>query len=123
MDSNTVSRKLMAMSLCLLLAACGAPRYAATGPSGPWELMKYVLVIEQRPDGQVAHSWRLARDFDPPRAPYQVGASGFGGHPVCVSADFSHCHVKQATRIDICTASPFPIPIEGEEFQRCPRSG
>jgi hypothetical protein len=82
--------------------------------------MKYVLVIEQLSDGQEAHSWRLARDFDPPRAPYQAGASGFGGHPACVSADFSHCHVKQATCIDICTASPFPIPIEGEEFQEVP---
>jgi hypothetical protein len=64
MSTQTAPRRLMAASLSLLLVSCSITRPVVVGPSGPQELTKYVLIIKELPDGQVAHSWEPAKDFN-----------------------------------------------------------
>jgi hypothetical protein len=52
------------MSLVLVLVSCSAARPTAIGPTGPHDLTRYVLIIEQTPDGQTAHSWKPVKDVD-----------------------------------------------------------
>jgi hypothetical protein len=63
-DGGATPEKLVALSLCLLLVACGVSRHSALGGIGVRDLGKYILVIERAPDGQVTHSWVPVKDFD-----------------------------------------------------------
>ncbi|MCY1082910.1 hypothetical protein [Archangium lansingense] len=73
----------MAASLGLLLVSCSAVRYPApTGPTGAEDLSRYVLVIEETPDGQVKHSWKPSSGFDLSKYPYQPGSNITGGQVV-----------------------------------------
>jgi hypothetical protein len=33
------------------------------GPSGPQDLAEYVLIIQEKPDGQPTYEWRPATNF------------------------------------------------------------
>ncbi|WP_224365468.1 hypothetical protein [Hyalangium versicolor] len=54
----------MALSLALMLVSCGAPRYSEAGPTRSQELSRYALIFEQKPDGQVTHSWIPLKELD-----------------------------------------------------------
>ncbi len=63
MDTRTIFQRLMSLSLCLLLLSCSATRPTMAGPSGPQDLAEYVLIIQEKPDGQPTYEWRPATNF------------------------------------------------------------
>lgn len=63
MSIRIYAQRLIASSLSLLLVSCGVTRLGVVEPSGPGELSRYVLLIQELPDGQMTHRWELARDF------------------------------------------------------------
>lgn len=104
------------VGLGLLLVSCSATRYSVPGPTGAQDLARYVLVIEEAPDGQVTHSWKPLKDFDVTKFSHHAGNVGLGGRVVRVAADYAHCDGRQQSCIDMCTSSSSPIPIEGEKY-------
>ncbi len=71
MGTSTLLQRLMALSLCLLLMSCSVTRPTLAGPSGPQDLAEYVLIIQEKPDGQLAHEWRPAHAIDFSQYPYR----------------------------------------------------
>ena len=111
-----VARRLGTAILCLLLVSCSATRYPVPGPTGPQELARYVLVIEESVDGQVSHTWRPLKDFDLTKYPHHASHSTLDGRLVRVATSSPHCDARQQSCIDLCTSSPRPIPIEGRKY-------
>ncbi|MFY0524168.1 hypothetical protein ACN28I_13680 [Archangium gephyra] len=66
MSTRTLARKLTAASLGLLLVSCSVtqPIVAAQGPTGLHDLARYVLIIQELPDGRVTHDWKPLKYFD-----------------------------------------------------------
>ena len=109
-------RRLCAAVLCLLFASCTATRYPAPGPTSAQELARFVLVIEESPDGRVSHSWKPLEEFDLTNYPYHARHGGFAGRLVRVATSTSHCDARQESCINLCTSSPRPIPIENDRY-------
>ena len=98
------SQRLMASSLSLLLLSCSATGYVPPGPSGSTDLSRYVLVIEEAPDGQLSHSWRPLSGFDLSKSPYLAGNSRLEGH--VVRASFNRdCETELKGCEEMCRAS------------------
>ncbi len=64
-------RRLVALWLCPVLLSCSAAPRALpsdadgfSGPSGPWDLARFVLVIREAPEGHPVHEWRPVSGFD-----------------------------------------------------------
>jgi hypothetical protein len=64
MSTRTAAQRFMASGLSLLFASCSATQPLIVEPSGPRELARYVLIIQELPDGLVKHQWELAKDFN-----------------------------------------------------------
>jgi hypothetical protein len=80
-------------------------------------LARYVLVIEETSDGQVTHSWRPVSNFDLAKYAYRASRrSNIDERFMLVATHTDHCVAKLHACIDMCTSSPRPIPIEGEEY-------
>ena len=81
MSISAFLRKLAASSLALLLVSCTVtkPVTTARGPTGPHDLGRFVLVVQETPDGQVTHNWKPLEDFDLKQYQYQFGPVGIGG--------------------------------------------
>ncbi|MFP2909782.1 hypothetical protein ACLESD_33000 [Pyxidicoccus sp. 3LFB2] len=104
MDISTVPRWLVAASLALLSTSCGATVSAAPGPSGPAELSRHVLVIQETQDGQVSHIWRPLSEFAPSELPLLANNGRLDG-PV-VRASFNRdCEAEQNRCEEMCRAS------------------
>ena len=63
MSPRRHSLKLVVMGLCLLLSSCSATR-PMVGPTGMRDLARYVLIVQEMPDGRVTHFWKSTGDFD-----------------------------------------------------------
>lgn len=81
MSISAFLQKLAASSLALLLVSCTAtkPVTTAQGPTGPHDLGRFVLVLQETPDGRVTHDWRPLEDFDLKQYQYQPGMVGSAG--------------------------------------------
>ncbi|HEY0094404.1 MAG TPA: hypothetical protein VGB96_08780 [Archangium sp.] len=107
MKTRLVPERLLASLLGLLLVSCSAPRYGTT--PAVEELTRYVLVIEETPDGQVTHAWRRAEEFDLSR--YRTPSSTRGttyGRIVRVSRHPRDCHAEFNECVDACVDRPLP---------------
>lgn len=80
MNISVLLRKLAASSLGLLLVACTAakPVTLARGPTGPHDLGRFALVVQEMPDGRVTHDWMPLQDFDLKHYQYLLGSVGIG---------------------------------------------
>jgi hypothetical protein len=85
MHIRTLPQKLMALGLSLLLVSCGATRHTVLGATGPHDLARYVLVIQEMPDGQVKHTWRPVNDFDLAKFTYRTRSPSISG-PIRLAA-------------------------------------
>jgi hypothetical protein len=111
-------RKRMALSLCLLLGSCSATRPMVAGPSGPQDLPRYVLVIENTADGQATHAWKPAKDFDLTEYRNLASVQADEGRIVRVSLDAAECERQydicvpecQASRESIRSTNTYTIP-------------
>ncbi|WP_395814874.1 hypothetical protein [Archangium minus] len=102
-SSNT---RLIASALSVLLISCGTTR-ATTSPDAE-ELTRYVLVIQESPDGQVTHDWRRAEDFDLSGYRLPSNASGSYGRIVRVASHPRDCHEEFNECVDKCVDRPLP---------------
>lgn len=102
--------RLAASSLCLLLVSCSATPYSVPGPTSARELGKYVLIIENGPDGQVVHSWRPVKDFDLTAYPHPVATRDV--HERIVHVAFNrNCEDERDACEDMCVAG-----LTGEDW-------
>lgn len=51
-------QKFLAAAMSTLLVACSATRHVPPAPNVPDNLARFVLIIQERPDGQLTHSWQ-----------------------------------------------------------------
>ncbi|HLL05756.1 MAG TPA: hypothetical protein VK539_34615 [Myxococcaceae bacterium] len=63
MSTRMRPQKLVVMVLCLLLGSCSATR-PMVGPTGARDLARYVLIVQEMPDGRMTHFWRPTGEFD-----------------------------------------------------------
>jgi hypothetical protein len=103
--TNSMTRRALASSLALVILSCSGPRYSAVGPSGPHDLHRYVLVIQETPGGGVEHEWRHLKEFR--HAGYQGVSQGGGFHgqvrTVALTAD--ECRQQYYVCLPTCEAS------------------
>ncbi|HYH95897.1 hypothetical protein, partial [Hyalangium sp.] len=78
MRMASLPQRVMALSLVLLLVACGATR-SAYGPQEGDELSRLVLVIQEAPDARVTHGWEPVSHFDLSKYPSRVIDGGLQG--------------------------------------------
>jgi hypothetical protein len=104
MRSNSIPQRVMASSLALLLVSCSASRHSAVGPTGPLELARYVLIIQETPAGGVEHEWRPLKDFP---AQYQRASHGstFYGQARTVALTAAECRQQYEVCVPTCKAS------------------
>ena len=95
----------MASSLGLLLGSCSATRPMVAGPSGPRDLSRYVLVIEKAADGQTAHAWKPAKDFDLTESRNLASVRADEGRIVRVSLGAVECERQYEICVPECQAS------------------
>jgi len=98
-------RKLMALSLCLLLGSCSATQPMVAGPSGSQDLSRYVLVIENTADGKTTHAWKPAKDFDLTEYRNLASVRADEGRIVRVSLDAAECERQYDICVPECQAS------------------
>lgn len=98
-------RKLVALSVCLLLGSCRAAHPRVAGPSGPRELSQYVLVIENSVDGQTTHAWKPAKDFDLTKYRTLASVRVDEGRIVRASLGATECERQYDICIPECQAS------------------
>lgn len=112
---TTLSRKLLAASLSLLLVSCSAtrPMTAAQGPSGPQDLHKYALLIQELPDGQVTHDWKPLSEFDLAKFQNTLSAVSSRRGIVRVSSEEleAYCEGRRLQCQQDCIASRRPVRV------------
>ena len=87
---------------------------AARGPTGPQDLGRFVLIIQEMPDGRLMHAWKPLKDFDLKQYQYLFGTAGIGGAIKRTSTSMSDEQIGDAC-IEVwercmkrCKASPLP---------------
>jgi hypothetical protein len=112
MTTGTIAQKLVAVSLSLHLASCSAARPMFAGPSGPQELVRYVLMIEERRDGQATYSWKPLKDFDLTNHQYQMSMISADRRIVRASrSSEEYCRGRRKQCEEDCFASSRPIQV------------
>jgi hypothetical protein len=115
MAPTTPLQKLMASSLCLLLASCSTtqPMVAAQGPTGPHDLARYALILQEMPDGRVTHDWKPLKDFDLTKFQYTRSARSSNRGIVRVSSTGldAYCEGRQEQCEQDCLASSRPVQV------------
>lgn len=117
MRPASASHRLMALSLSLMLVSCSAIRPPIPDPIGPEALSRYVLVIEERPDGEVIHAWKPASGFDMAKYQYRAGPQRVDG-PIRLAASTRDCHAEYEQCMKECLEAPLPshlshVPLKG----------
>lgn len=115
MMTSTTHQKLMAAGLIALLVSCSATRPTPTSAARP---SNFVLIIEERPDGQFTHSWQPVESFD--LSPYrlQPGTGDQAGRIVPVAARPRDCDEENRECYRKCMARPLPSGYESFESPR-----
>lgn len=113
-DETENTHAAMASSLCILLASCSAARPSATtpGPTGPLDLTRYVLIVQESPSGEVTHDWRPFSDFDLTKLPPAARMSSGRRHVVRVSSGLeTYCGGRRAQCETDCLSSSRPMRV------------
>ena len=122
MRTASASHRLMALSLSLMLVSCSATRPPIPDPIGPGALSRYVLVIEERPDGEVIHAWKPASGFDMTKYQYRVSSRRVDG-PLRLAASARDCHAEYLQCVKDCLEAPLPshlrhVPRRSRQHER-----
>jgi hypothetical protein len=115
MPPRTLAQRLMASSLSLLLVSCSVTQSIVTaqGPTGPHDLARYALVIQEIPDGRVTHDWKPLKDFDLARFQYALSAMNSNRGIVHVSSTGleEYCEGRRAQCEQDCLSSSRPVQV------------
>ncbi|ATB38355.1 hypothetical protein CYFUS_003789 [Cystobacter fuscus] len=108
MRTGTTHQKLMAVGLCALLVSCSAARHVLPHDASAASPSSFVLIIEERPDGQITHSWQSTDSVT--RFPYQrqPDTGGQAGRLVPVAARQRDCDEENRACYQECMARPLP---------------
>ncbi|OJT16832.1 hypothetical protein BO221_47885 [Archangium sp. Cb G35] len=107
MSIRIIRQRLMVLNLCLMLMSCSATRPTLAGPSGPQDLAEYVLIIQEKPDGQPTHEWRPAQDIDLSQYPHRVSRKTNTGR--ILRATFTRdCEEELHACYQDCMSRPLP---------------
>lgn len=100
--------RLIASTLCVLLASCGTTR-STVAPVAE-ELIRYVLVLEESPGGQVTEHWRHAGEFDLSwyRFPTSARESTYGRIVRVAKTYPRDCDAENDQCIKMCMSRPLP---------------
>lgn len=113
-----VASRVLAMILATLLVSCSVTRSAELGPPSPRELTKYALVIEQRPDGQVASAWIPLKELDLPK--YALTSNRLDTYREFVRVSSwglgEYCEGRHDQCLEDCLSSPKPFVIGGRKY-------
>jgi hypothetical protein len=117
MRAPSATQRAMAVSLAFMLASCSATR-SSTGPAAPQDLVRYALVFEQRPDGQVTHAWIPLKEFDltklqNPSSTMDVRQSIVRG---CSSDLNAYCDGRHDQCVNDCLKSSTPFVIGHRKY-------
>lgn len=112
MSAPSMVQRSLTTGLVLLLVSCSATRHSASGPTGARELARYVLVVEEAPDGQVTHTWRPLENFNLTELQYSLRAMTLSRGIMRVSTDQkAYCAGRREQCETDCLASSKPLPI------------
>jgi hypothetical protein len=114
-------QRLIAVGLGALLISCGATR--STAPNSAEALTRFVLVISERPDGQVLHAWHRAEEFDLSRYRYGPGTEGLAGRIVLTSSQQPDCYAQYLECYHQCRKTPVPPDFEHYLYDFGPVAG
>lgn len=115
---SPVAPRALAVSLATLLVSCSVTRSAEIGPSSPRELAKYALVVEHRPDGQVASTWIPLKEFDLAKYALTSNRPDTRREIVRVSSSglSEYCEGRHDQCVEDCLSSPKPFVIGGRKY-------
>lgn len=110
MRTSPMPQRLLAASLGLILIACSATRNAHPGPSGPENLARYVLTIQEAPEGQVSHSWHPRSSFNQDQHSYVYATriSTFEGRLIRTGTLDDKCELVYRECMDRCESTRMP---------------
>jgi hypothetical protein len=115
MTTKTLPQRLIASSLSLLLVSCSGtrPRVVDQGPTGPHNLARYALIIQELPDGQVTHDWKPLKDFDLTK--FQYTRNTMSAYPGIVRTSSTeleeYCEGRRVQCEQDCLASSRPFRV------------
>jgi len=89
MRNRTVVHRLLAAGFAMLLLSCGSTRHVS--PARAEELIDFVLIIQEKSDGQVSHSWKHASEFDLSRYVHVSSTGHIAGSIVLASSRPRDC--------------------------------
>jgi hypothetical protein len=96
MDTRLASQRL--------IFSCSATVHAPSGPSGSADLSRYVLIIQETPDGGVSHAWQRLSEFDLSRYP-ELASQGHIEAPVLRASFNRDCEAERDSCEEMCKAS------------------
>ncbi|WP_257458236.1 hypothetical protein [Archangium lipolyticum] len=113
MPTQTFARKRMASSLGLLLVSCSInqPIVAAQDPTGPQDLARYALIIQDTQDGRVTHDWKPLEEIDPTKLQQPLSAMRANRGIVHASSTGldKYCEGRQDQCEQDCLSSRSPV--------------
>ena len=100
MRNRTVVHGLLAAGFAMLLLSCGSTRHAS--PSRAEELIDFVLIIQEKADGQASHSWKRASEFDLSRYVHVSSTGHLAGSIVPASSRPRDCDQEHSDCFQDC---------------------
>jgi hypothetical protein len=104
MRTTIASARITVGLLSILLAACGSTRHVA--PATTRELTRFVLFIEELPDGTVTHTWRRAEEVDLSRYRHRARARDMARRILPAVARPRDCHQEFVDCVEDCMTRP-----------------
>lgn len=113
MNSRTLPQRFMALSLNLLFLSCSATQHVVTGPAGPHELSRYVLILQEAPGGKVKHEWKPLKDFELTKLQQAMNTVNTHRGIVRVSSTGleNYCYGRGQQCKEDCRRSRNPFPV------------
>lgn len=104
--NHTIPQRIGALSLSLMIVACGATRHAV--PGDEQELDQFVLILRASHEGQFSYTWQRAEDFELSRYRHPSRTNAGGARVVHSSGRPRDCHAEFLECIDECMSRPLP---------------
>lgn len=110
MKASMNLKRLLAVQLIALLASCSPTRNTAA--TRDEDLTRFVLIIQEIPDGSVIHSWQRREEFDLSQYRYQSSNSSIAGSIMLTGASEDRCQAEYDLCVARCMGSRTPFPVD-----------
>ena len=118
MSTVLVTQRAMAASLACVLVSCSAVRPPAVSSTGPRDLAKYAIVLEQRAGAQVELTWIPLKEFDLTKLQHVMSTMSIRRDIVRASSSGlnSYCEGRRAQCEQDCLTSGRPFAIGHRKY-------